>query len=608
MREKGIAIIDFGSQYTQTIARRIRYLNVFSEIFDSNIRPSELENAVGVIGSGGPASVYEAESPRCNPKIWTMNMPKLLICYAFQLFAHEEGGRTVKGNKSGEYGKAKLIIENDASIFKDLPETQTVWMSHGDRVESLPPGMLKLAYTKDCEFAAAYDPDSKTIGFQFHPEVDDTEFGMQMLNNFLNLCKRPEKEWTYQRFIEEVPERIREFVGGRNVVHLTSGGKDSSIAAVFIDRTIKEASKKRFLYINCGVGRKDEVKKVVKNLKDIGIELIVLDTSEELEKELFGITDAEEKREIIGRHYIRHAQLFAGQEYGNNWVIGQGTIYPDHIESKGTKNSAKIKTHHNRVKEVLELMKQGKILEPNLYLFKDDIETIAKIFAETNGLEGLAEIFAPQHPFPGPGLAIRSLCSKGETRNDFKELTSEVKGISRKYNLDALVLPILSVGVQGDGRTYAPPVAIWGKTRSWDELAEISTMITNTMKGRVNRVIIPLQPSEIKNVDLRESYITRERLKKLQEADHITMKHLEESKEMKNIQQCPTIAIPLEINSSSGESIVLRPFKTRDFMTGTFGRLSNQVIDDVVKEILGLGYGAVFYDITNKPPGTTEWE
>jgi GMP synthase (glutamine-hydrolysing) len=605
MKEQGIAVLDFGSQYTQTIARKVRHLGVFSEILEPEIDIQELEQAVGIIGSGGPASVYEHGSPKCEPKIWKLPIPKLAICYAFQLYADENGGKTIPSESAGEYGKAELLIKQKYPIFENLPKRQVAWMSHGDKVSKLPLHMKRLALTDDCEFAAAWDPRYKVVGVQFHPEVDDTEYGKQILGNFLKACKPPQNQWNYERFIAEAPNEIHQTVKDRKVAHLTSGGKDSSVAAILLKEALNENVS--FLHINCGIERKNEVEDVRNNLRDIGIEPVILDTSEELERELTGMVDAEEKRAIIGRHYIRHAQRWAETQYGNEWIIGQGTIYPDHIESQGTKHSALIKTHHNRVAEVLDLINQNKMIEPNLYLFKDDIEAIARILGKQPEYSGLARIFAPQHPFPGPGLAIRMLCSNGTEPANLEELTEDANKIANKYDVEAKALPVYSVGVQGDGRTYTPPVAVWGVS-DWETLDDLSTNITNNMRGRVNRVVYLWSPSEIKSLKLHEAYVTKERLDRLREADAIVMNALEKTGEMKNIKQCPTISLPISLNNYGSECIVVRPFKTKEFMTGSFGRLPADLINDVAADIHGLDYSGLLYDVTNKPPGTTEWE
>jgi len=624
MQEEGILVVDYGSQLAQTIARRCRELGYYSEILNpEDVTESGLEKALGIISSGGPSSVYEDDSPRPSKSLSSSTLPALDICYAFQLYAHLNDGETKRGDGVGEYGKAVLNLLEDCPVFNDLPEEQVVWMSHGDYVSELPPGMKLIGSTSDCKYAAAWDLKKKRIGVQFHPEVDDTEYSQQIMGNFLELCGKPENPWTYELFVEQAVQQIKEQVGDQKVVHLTSGGKDSTLAALLLQMAGVDVD---FVHIDCGLERKYDVPQIERNLRAVGIEPIILDTTEELEVELEGVIGAEEKRHIIGKHYIRVAERYARERYGDNWVIGQGTIYPDHIESQGTKHSAKIKTHHNRVPEVLELIAQGRIVEPNLYLFKEEVEGIAMYLADRLGLEGLRTIFAPQHPFPGPGLGIRCLCSSGKYMDLFNEegvfgkitnelqaralltsLTGEIWNIADSIGYNAEVLPVKSVGLQGDGRTYVPAAVVWGE-HDWDKLGDLSTTITNQMKGKINRVVYACGPEKINSIELKEGYITRDRLRLLQVADHIVMSALEKSGYMTKMKQCPTISVPVSINGGMGEAIVIRPFVTKDFMTGSFAQLPKWLIDEMTEKLLALGYSAVLYDISNKPPGTTEWE
>src|SRR3990172_3703574 len=234
MQEPGIAVIDFGSQYTENIAKRFRKLEVHTEVFEPETKVSELEQAVGIVGSGGPASGYQEKSPRWDFGIWNLRVPKLLICYAFQAYAYDFGGDTVPAEGSGEYGRAELKTLRKTPLFDNLDEKQIVWMSHGDKVALLPRGMKPLASTPDCKYAAAWDSKCKIAGVQFHPEVDDTQNSVQILQNFLDLCDWTEKPWRYEDFIAQAPSAIQEAVRGRKVAHLASGGKDSTVAAIFL--------------------------------------------------------------------------------------------------------------------------------------------------------------------------------------------------------------------------------------------------------------------------------------------------------------------------------------------------------------------------------------
>ena len=611
MQEPGIAVLDFGSQYTENIAKCLRELGVDAEVYEADVPVLDIRGAKGVIGSGGPASAYQAGSPRCQPAVWDMPVPKLAICYSFQAFAHDNGGQTVPADEGGrgEYGKSTLVVGEYEPIFSGLPHEQTVWMSHGDRVAKLPPGMRKLASTVDCEYAAAWDPKRNIIGVQFHPEVHETEHGKRMLDNFLNICGQTERmPWTYERFLAESPDIIRQKVAGRKVVHLASGGKDSTLAGILFNKAGVSVD---CLHIDCGIERLRDLEEMEALLSSVSLKPTVLDTSAELERELYGVVDSEEKRKIIGRHFIRHAERYARKGYDVDWVIGQGSIWPDHIESKGSRFSDTIVTHHNRVQEVLELIAQGRIVEPNLHLFKEDVEGIIKVLDRSPEYAGLAKLLVKKHPFPGPGLAIRALCSKGIEPSNLDQLTEEVAAIADRHNMQARALPVLSAGVGGDARSYSPPAVIWGDNGTdWDKLERVSTDITNQLRGRVNRVVYAWMPTEIQDVQLHEAYVTKERLDRLRKADAMTMDALERSGEMGNIQQCPTISLPISINGRGPECTVIRPFVTgeRKFMTGKPGRLPTKLVDQIAEGHIALGYGALVYDITHKPPGRTEWE
>jgi len=608
MQKPGIAVLDFGSQYTQTIARRFRQLNTFSEIFEPETWPAELVNASGIVLSGGPNSVYQPDAPRCIHELFEIDKPIWGICYGFQYIAHVLGGK-VERKERGEYGKAQLNIHKNVGVLENLGPREQAWMSHGDTVTKLPDGYEAVASTDDCEYAVAWNPAKKIIGTQFHPEVDDTPNGMRMLDNFLKICGATAHDWTMEKYIADSLENIPRQVDGRKVCHLTSGGGDSTVAAVMLKLAL-EPGQAEFVYMDPGIMRKGETEYVKKIVGDIGLDLTVLDTSELLEEQLTGVIEPEKKRWIIGSHFANAAENYwKSKADGCEWLLGQGTIYPDHIESKGTKHAAKIKTHHNRVEEILRLMTMGRVIEPNLYLFKDELRELARTLADKYPeYKNLGAIFAKRHPFPGPGLAIRMLCSDGKAE-DTNGLSRKADMIAKKYNLKASVLPIKSVGVQGDERSYAHPALLQGDVDGWDLLDAAATNITNELRGNVNRVVYAWEPHEVSDVSLHAAYVTRERLDKLREADAIVMGELERNDWMDKIWQCPTISLPIGLNNKKADTIVLRPVNSKDAMTASFSRIPKAIVDRMAEGVVfGLGYSGLLYDITNKPPGTIEWE
>jgi GMP synthase (glutamine-hydrolysing) len=582
---KKIIVLDFGGQYTHLIANRIRRLGVYSEIKEPTT--TDFEDAAGIILSGGPSSVYDQDAPEYNKEIFNLDIPILGLCYGQQLITQYLGGEVSSG-KIKEYGITNITIEQDP-IFKDLQPQQTVWMSHGDSVCTLPEGFKIIAKTENCPAAAI--TNGKYYGFQFHPEVTHSKNGMKMLENFLNICK-VERTWDMQKYIEKEIEKIKDKIGNKKVFLLVSGGVDSMVCFALLNKALGKRNVLG-LHIDHGLMRENETKQVEESLNDLGYDnLVVKNYEEEFLKQLENIYDPEEKRKIIGNLFIEVKDR-ALEELNLNpddWILGQGTIYPDTIESGSTKNSALIKTHHNRVDIITELIKQGKVIEPLNQLYKDEVREVGR------KLE-LPDKLIDRHPFPGPGLAIRCLCNN-EPMKLFPELEQQIN--EKIHPLKAKVLPIKSVGVQGDSRTYTYPVAIKGEA-DWKELEKISTMITNEYP-QINRVVY-LVSEDVTDIQLSKASITKERLDLLRKADHIAMSFLDLYGLMKKVWQMPTVLIPI-----NGESIVLRPIYSTDVMSASFADLPMNVVKEMSREIRSLGVSAVFYDITHKPPGTVEWE
>ncbi len=597
-----ILVLDFGGQYAHLIANRVRRLGVYSEIVLPSEDPGDVDDigsVRGLILSGGPSSVYSPEAPEFDSRWLDLDLPILGLCYGHQLIAQHFGGRVTSAGEQ-EYGLASLTIVRAEGVLDGLGPTERVWMSHGDSVTRLPAGFEALAGTGDCPVAAMGDIARGIYGLQFHPEVTHTPRGMDILDNFLSIgeCDR---EWTMERFVNDAEDRIRQQVGDRNVFLLVSGGVDSSVCFALLSRALGD-DRVVGLHVDNGCMRLNESSLVEEAMKGAGLgNLNVVDASDEFLSELSGVADPQRKRQIIGDKFIA-VQQQAVDRLGldpEHWILGQGTLYPDIIESGGTKHAAVIKTHHNRVDVIRQLLAEGKVIEPLDQLYKDEVREVGR-------REGLPEELVRRHPFPGPGLAVRCLCSDGEADRIGDELRDRVRDVAREFGLDGDVLPVRSVGVQGDERTYSPPAVLIGDA-SWEQLERASTRITNAIR-EVNRVVWLNWPDEMPELSIHERYLDRARLDLLRQADDVSMRTVAEDGLMDQVFQYPTILLPLGA-TSSGESIVLRPLESTDVMTARFAELPRETLDRTVARIAELGgIDAVFFDITHKPPATMEWE
>ena len=595
-----IVVLDFGGQYAHLIANRLRRLRVHAEIRSPETAVADLQDADGLILSGGPASVYDPEAPAYNPEILAMGKPMLGLCYGHQLLCHRLGGQVEMG-ETHEFGAAYLHVHKAEGVLDGLDARERVWMSHRDHVAALPPGFAVLGATEDCPVAAMGDAERKIYGLQFHPEVTHTVRGMDILDNFAALCGA-ERNWTMERYTEQTIERIQQQAKGRNVFLFVSGGVDSSVAFLLLNRALG-AERVLGLHIDNGFMREGETALVERLMKGAGLHnLEVVDASAEFLAATEGIADPEEKRRQIGEEFIRvrDRALAALALDPDEWLLGQGTLYTDTIESGGTENAAVIKTHHNRVGVIDQLLAEGKVVEPLDQLYKDEARTLGETL-------GLPHHLVWRHPFPGPGLAVRVLCSEGPSAENLApETVAEAQKVASTFGLALDVLPLRSVGVQGDARTYAHPAVVTSQSE-WKTLEALSTELTNNFPS-INRVIYLLGPTPRPQQNIKAGYLTRDRLDLLRRADAISMEALERHGLMEEVTQMPTVLLPL---SSDGvqESVVLRPIATSDFMTARFCPLPQAFLDDVCERLLALaGIEAVFYDITHKPPGTVEWE
>ena len=502
-----VLVVDFGAQYAQLIARRVREAGVYSELVPHSMPVDEIlaKDPKAIILSGGPASVFEPGAPTIDTKVFESGVPVLGICYGFQVMAYELGGKVDKA-ALGEYGKTSATIDDAAGILADSPAEQTTWMSHGVAVEQAPAGFEVLAHTEGAPVAAMADESRKLYGVQWHPEVKHSPLGQKLIENFLHRCAALPNDWDASSIIEDQVKKIREQVGDAEVICGLSGGVDSAVAAALVHKAIGDQL--TCVFVDHGLLRKGEVEQVKHDLvAATGIRLITVDAADDFLDALAGVSEPERKRKIIGEKFIRtfeKAQRQVLEEAGARGkevkFLVQGTLYPDVVESGGGDGAANIKSHHN-VGGLPEDIK-FQLIEPLRTLFKDEVRAI--------GTElGLPDEIVWRQPFPGPGLGIRII---GEITKERLDLLREADAIAReelsKAGLDrdiwqcpvVLLADVHSVGVQGDERTYGSPIVLrpvssedamtadWSRV-PYDVLATISTRITNECR-QINRVVL----------------------------------------------------------------------------------------------------------------------
>jgi GMP synthase (glutamine-hydrolysing) len=598
-----IVILDFGGQYAHLIARRVRESGAFSQILPAETPADKLKEVAGIILSGGPQSVYDKGAPQADPAILQLGIPVLGICYGHHWIAHVMGGE-VKPGKIKEFGHTEIDVMG-GSLFKDLPNKFIVWMSHGDEVVKMPEGFVAAASSGTCQYAAMFNETKNIYAVQFHLEVVHTQNGAEILKKFVDLCHA--KPWSIEGFAQRMGTEVLKEVGDRRVFMLVSGGVDSTVAFTLLNEVLGP-HRVQGLLIDTGMMRKNEVRNIKNAFDLLGIEnLRVIDSSDEFFTNLKDVTEPEAKRKIIGDTFLaiqKRESDAMGLKLEEGWMLGQGTIYPDTIETGGTKHSDTIKTHHNRVEAVQKMIEAGLVIEPLKELYKDEVRKLGQEL-------GLPKPLVMRHPFPGPGLGVRILCAGELELTRLRQGSSghEIKDGKLQIEIPHKILPVRSVGVQGDGRTYRHAIALFNEqpTVITDKHRRLATSIPNKHHD-INRVLLCTSHASAVEFSYTPGSITRERVTLLQEADSVVDEEMNRSGLYDRIWQFPVVLLPFG-EKEGHQSIVLRPIESQEAMTANAVILPSDVLARMTERLIALpGVDMVFLDLTNKPPATIEWE
>jgi GMP synthase (glutamine-hydrolysing) len=600
-----IAVVDFGGQYAHLIATKIRRQHVLAEIRQPEDPAESFQGCKGIILSGSPSLASFGEDSGYNKAIYGLNIPILGLCFGHQELAKHYGGTVVNGGR--EWGPADLHLVHDCPLFVGLGKTERVWMSHFDSVTSVGPGFREIGFStlgdgEQHRYAAIASDSLRRYGVQFHPEVDDTAHGNEMIANFVFGICGCQPSWTMERYIEDRVAREQERIGNRSVFLLVSGGVDSTVAARLLGQTIG-AERLHLLHIDNGLMRKNESADVLETFRRFGLDkhLHFVDASDTFLAALDGVIEPERKRMIIGNTFIEVFEREAKRLGIEGHLLGQGTIYPDTIETGGTKRADTIKTHHNRVPVIERMIAQGLVVEPLADLYKVEVRELGEKL-------GIPSELIWRHPFPGPGLGVRLLCSTGvETREGFDRTEPALAAVAGHYGLAALALPIKSVGVKADLRSYEHPVLISGQA-PFQTLLEMAATVFKDVPG-INRCIWNLGAEAPSRVTPLAAQVTRARLDLLREADAIVMDGLERHGIYASIWQCPTVLVPLSVDGRGREFVIVRPIHSERAMTATPASLPPALLDELRARLLALpDVSGLALDVTTKPPGTIEWE
>ncbi len=607
MNHDAIAVVDFGGQYAHLIATKVRRSQVLAEIRQPEDPLEAFASYRGIILSGSPALASFGEDSGWNKAILDLEVPILGFCFGHQEIAKYYGGSVINGKQ--EWGHADLHILRDHPLFGGLSKTEQVWMSHFDSVTAIGPDFEELGYTlldpegQPHRFAAIGSDKLRRYGFQFHPEVDDTLHGDEMIANFVLKICGCQPTWTMESYVQEQVAQIRAQVGEGSVFLLASGGVDSTVAA----RLFAEAlgpERLQLLHVDNGLMRKNESAQVVQMFQDLGMgaNFHFTDASATFLQALANKVEPEAKRRAIGDTFITVFESEARRLGISDHLLGQGTIYPDTIETGGTKRADTIKTHHNRVPIIEEMLAAGKVVEPLADLYKVEVRELGEKL-------GIPHDMIWRHPFPGPGLGVRLLCSRGETTdlNQLQEIAPAISKLAADHNLHAVPLPFRSVGVKADLRSYEHPVLFSGQA-DYATLKRLAGLVFKSVAG-LNRALWNLLPGNPQEFKLLAAGMTQQRLDLLRECDHLVMEGLRRHGLYDKVWQCPIVLAPLSIDGQGQELCIIRPVISERAMTATAAELPQDLLAELRVSIPALpGISGLMYDLTSKPPGTIEWE